>query len=235
MQYRLGLVLPFLVGGCLTIDQNGPGIAYDLTPQEFTQDFGNSMGTVADVDCSMGGDALCAMAPAPMGTTAVCDMTSYKCTLHSDVRLSQTINLSQQNGFPSSVASSSAVKSVSVSAVHYWTPSNTLTFPSPPIDLYVGSQSAQSENDPGVAHLGQIGSLPPGGRTSCHGAVGTEDSKCDVALDPAGIQALSTLAADYRTPFNVLVVAHMTVKSGDPVPAGKIDLFVQPAIAFHIN
>jgi hypothetical protein len=235
MQRRLGLILPFLVAGCITIDQNGPGISYDLTPQEFTQDFGNQMGTLADVDCSMGGDALCAQAMPPMGTTTACDTATQKCTLHSDVRLTQSINLSQQSGFPSSVASSSAVRSVSVSAVHYWTPSNTLTFPSPPIDLYVGSQSAQTETDPGVAHLGTIGSLPAGGRTSCHGAVGTEESKCDVALDPAGVQALSTLAADYRTPFQVLVVAHMTVKSGDPLPAGKIDLFVQPAIAFHVN
>src|SRR5207244_1502764 len=118
-------------------------------------------------------DTVCMAVQPPQGTTAACDTMAGKCVLRADVRLSQTINLSQQPGFPQSVANSSAVNGVTVGAVHYWTPSNTLSFASPPVDIYVGSQSAQKETDPGVARLGTVPSLPPGARTTCrNGATG---------------------------------------------------------------
>jgi hypothetical protein len=45
---------------------------------------------------------------------------------------------------------------------------------------------------------------------------------------------LSILAKDYRTPFNVIAVAHVILHAGEAVPAGMIDLFVQPVLAFGI-
>ncbi len=232
--HRLLRFAPFLVGGCILINSNGPAISYDLAPQEFVQDFGSNSGNLMDVPCQT--DATCAALPVPSGTTASCDTMAMKCVLNADVRLTQTVNLSQQPGFPSSVANSSAVQAVTVGAVHYWTPSNTLNFASPPVDVYVGSQSAQKETDAGVTHLGTVPSLPAGGRTACRmGAPGTQDARCDLPLDDAGVQALGALAKDYRTPFNVLVVSHLTVHAGDPVPSGKLDLFLQPVVAFEVK
>jgi hypothetical protein len=46
--------------------------------------------------------------------------------------------------------------------------------------------------------------------------------------------ALSGLAKNYRTPFNVLMVAQVRVTGGQPLPAGQLDLFVQPTVTFEI-
>jgi hypothetical protein len=230
------LALGALASGCNLLGSNGLNVNYDLQPQEYAQDFGSTMGTFPTVSCAAGGDAVCQQVPGlPMGSTASCDPTSTNCILTQDVRLTQQVNLSQEQGFPSSVANSSAIDHVTVGAVHYWTPTNTLTIDTPPIDVYVGSQSAKTETDPGVVKLGTLPSLPAGTRTSCgSGAPGTADSKCDMPLTDAGKAALSALAKDYRTPFNVLVVAHVLVTGGEPVPAGKLDLFVQPTVTFEI-
>jgi len=225
---------PLVLGGCILVNSNGPAISYDLQPQEFVEDFGANSGNLMAIACT--DDTVCQQAPVPQGTTASCDTTAGKCVLHADVLLSQTINLSQQPGFPQSVANSSAIDGVTVGAVHYWTPANTLSFASPPVDIYVGSQTAQKETDPGVALLGTVPSLPAGARTACrNGAAGTQDGACDMPLTDSGTAALGALAKDYRTPFNVLVVAHVTVHAGDPLPSGKLDLFIQPVVAFQVK
>jgi hypothetical protein len=229
------LALGAFASGCNLIGSNGLNVNYDLQPQEYAQDFGSTMGTFPTVSCAMGGDALCQQVPVPSGAAASCDPATMNCVLTQDVRLTQQVNLSQEQGFPSSVANSSAIDHVTVGAVHYWTPTNTLTIDTPPIDIYVGSQSVMTENDAGAVKLGTLPTLPAGTRTSCgSGAPGTADSKCDLPLTDAGKAELSTLAKDYRTPFNVLVVAHVRVQGGGPIPAGKLDLFVQPTVTFEI-
>src|SRR5437763_1497517 len=65
-------------------------------------------------------------------------------------------------------------------------------------------------------------------------AAGTRDSACHVVLTDAGRNLLGTLAQDFNSPFNVIGVAHLKVHSGDAVPSGKIDLFVQPVISFGL-
>src|SRR5438128_12254298 len=123
---------PLALAGCILVNSNGPAISYDLQPQEFVEDFGQNNGMLMAVPCT--DDTVCMAVQPPQGTTAACDTMAGKCVLRADVRLSQTINLSQQPGFPQSVANSSAVNGVTVGAVHYWTPSNTLSFASPPVD-----------------------------------------------------------------------------------------------------
>jgi hypothetical protein len=228
------LVAPLAAGGCIFAG-NSISVPYDLPPQEFAQDFGSQMGTLDHVSCAMGGDAACALVPVPMGFVATCDATAVECKLTDDVRLVQNIDLSQQKDFPSQVAMSSAVKGVTVGAVHYWTPSNTLDIPTPPIDVYVGSQSVQKETDQGAAKLGTVPSLPAGQVTNCrNGTPGHQDAYCDMPIDPVGQAALGNLAKDYATPFNVVVVTHLVVHGADPIPAGKLDLFVQPTVAFEV-
>lgn len=231
------LTLASLFGaGCLLVDTNQIAITYDLDPQEFVEDFGNQMGTVPAVDCTAGGDAVCQQLPTPMGTTAHCDTgATNKCQLTAQIELSQMVDLASEKSFPSSVANSSAINSVTVNRVLYWTPSNTLSFATPPIDLFVGPQTAQKSTDAGVAHLGTVPPLAAGGKTACRtGTPGTMDSACSVPLDKAGQDALAAFAKDYKTPFNVFVEATYTAKAGDPMPSGKLDLFVQPEIGYSI-
>src|SRR5690349_22922350 len=113
--------------GCNLIGSNGLNVNYDLTPQEYTQDFGSTMGSFPTVSCATGGDTVCQQVPVPQGSTASCDPATQNCLLTQDVRLIQMVNLSQQQGFPSSVANSSAIDLVTVGGVHYWTPTNTLS------------------------------------------------------------------------------------------------------------
>jgi hypothetical protein len=235
MRRPSSLALALFVGGCINFTSNAVSVNYDLEPQEYLRDFGAGMGTLPVIDCSVGGDMVCAQAMAPPGAVVTCDMTSKQCVARYDLLLMQTVNLSQQKGFPSSVANSSAVKGVTVGAVHYWIPSNTLNFPTPTMDVWVGSQSVQKETDPGALKLGTVPSLPAGQVTACRsGSPGKQDSYCDMPILPDGQAGLAMLAKDYKVPFNVLVVSHVAVKGGDPVPSGKLDLYLQPAVAFEV-
>jgi hypothetical protein len=231
----LGLVPSLLaLPACLLINDKMIAITYDLEPQEFARDFGSSMGTVMSVDCSANA-GLCSQLPAPSGTTAACDAATKKCVLMAEIELKQTINLSTQKDFPKEVANSSVISSVTVNSVNYWTATNTLTFDTPPIDLYVAPQTAQKVTDGGVVKLGTLPPLAAGKPTACRaGTPGTQQSSCTMPLTEAGKAALGTFAKNYATPFNILVVAHLTVQSGQAVPAGKLDLFVQPQLSFGI-
>ena len=207
-------------------------ITYDLDAQEFAQDFGSHSGTVPDVSCAQG----CSQLSAPQGTTATCDQGTSRCVLVADVRLPVTINLAAQKNFPSQVANSSVISSVKVNAVSYWAASNTLSVATPPIDIYVGSQTVQKETDAGATRLGTLPSLPASRSPSCKsGAAGTRESACQLELTSDGKNVLGRLAKDYRNPFNVLVVARLVLRGGSPLPSGKLDLFVQPQIAFGIG
>jgi hypothetical protein len=226
---RLAWLLPVAAASCLGLN----GIHYAFDPQEFSHDFGAPTNvTLPSIPCTT--DMQCAGAQPPQGATLACDTTAKTCIATYDLRLIQPVNLSQQKGFPDSVVNA-AVQTVSVDAVHYWTPTNTLTFDTPDIDVYVGAQAVQMETDPGATLLGTIPSQPANTRTACGaGAAGTQESECDVPLTAAGQNALGILARDYRTPFNVLVVAHVVAHAGEQLPAGKLDLYVQPVIAFGI-
>jgi hypothetical protein len=222
--------LALAFAACLTTR----GIEYALDPEEFTADFGSATGNFPDVDCST--DAMCSGVPnLPQGFTTACDTSINKCVASYDLRLLQQVNLSQQKGFPEQVATSPVASAVSVEAVNYWTPSNTLSFDSPAIDIYVGGQAVQKETDAGAMKLGTVSALPAKQRTACGGgAAGTRDSACGVALTDDGVHALALLAKEYRTPFNVIAVAHVIAHAGDPLPAGKLDLVVQPVLLFSI-
>jgi hypothetical protein len=234
MRVHTGL-LPFVLAaaGCINLGSNQPSITYDLDAQEFMPpDFGNQMGKVPTVDCTANA-GVCAAVQAPPGTTATCEAASHLCVIQADVRLIQTIDLSKQKGFPSSVANTSLIHHVEVNEVRYWTPTNTLSFATPPINISIGSQTVQSETDPGATQLGTLPSLAAMTVTACHGGTpGTPNGACLMPLTDAGKMVLGRLAKDYKTPFNVIVSAHLVAHAGDPVPAGRLDIFVQPEIAF---
>src|SRR5579883_3404562 len=146
---RLRFALPFAVTvSCLPSNL----IHYALQPQEFKQDFGSATGTLPMVPCTM--DSQCNAVPVPAGVmpspTMSCDPAAHACMATFDVRVYQQVDLSTEPNFPSSVLNA-VVQTVSIDAVHYWTPTNTLTFTTPTIELWVGPQSATSETSAGDA------------------------------------------------------------------------------------
>ena len=226
MRHPRWLLLPLVATGCISIDPNAISITYDFAPQQFGRDFGNTAGNVPDVSCATNPSA-CAAVPAQGGAAASCDPGTKKCVVTAELRLVQSINLSQQANFPQEVANSKIIQQVTVDQIRFWTPTNTLSFATPPIDLYVGSQAAQKETDPGVTKLGTIPVIPKGERTA-------QQSPRQVQLTDAGKSALGLFAKDFRTPFNLIIAGKVTVPGGQPAPGGKVDLFVQPVVAFKI-
>src|SRR5438477_12617323 len=93
-----------VAGGCLSSNL----ISYAVPPQEFTLpqngSFGSGSGNFPSVACTDNSGCTNAQLQAqlPTGFALTCDGTAKKCMASYDVHLVQTINLSQQSGFPSS-------------------------------------------------------------------------------------------------------------------------------------
>lgn len=220
------LALPLVaLAGCLLLDSDKIAITYDVEPQQFQQDFGTASGNLQDVPCAAN-PSICSTVQAPAGTSAACE--SGKCALTAELRFRQGVTLASQKSFPSQVANSSVVSQVAVNRVRYWLNTNTLTFATPPLAVYVGPQTAQRETDPGVSRLGTMPAIAAGARTC------TADKPCEMDLTPEGKGVLGTFARDYKTPFSILVAGKITVSGGQPMPAGRIDMSLQPQLEFSI-
>ena len=232
-----------LASGCGIVDSSGAHYPYYFDAQEFKQDLGNQMGNLPSVACKGVTPDPCAAAASqlPMGMVT-CDQTANSCTASYELRLSTMINLSQaMTPIPSAVVQF-GISRVEIKNIAYWVMQNSLTVATPKIDLYVAAASAKDEHDASAHLLGSVASLPahstsctdPGDMDSqiasnAHGA-----KACDVPLTNDGQSALATFAQSYKTPFQIIVHAIVTASGGQPIPAGLIDLFVDPSVEFVI-
>jgi hypothetical protein len=237
----LGLAILSGTAGCFLF--NGGDIPYTAEPLEFSQSLGNSTGNFPQVDCSASDSVCSAMTGLPGGAAATCEAQSggaRECVLHFDLTVAQTVNLSKQASLPSAVTSSSLVNNVTIDEVRYWVGSaQSLDVATPPLDIYIGDQNATGPTSSGVEKLGTIGSIPammaPSAAPDCmHGPATSDTTYCDLQLTAAGTSLLATLAKDYQTPFKVILVGHLTITGGQPIPAGTLDLVLQPVIGFHL-
>jgi len=134
------------------------------------------------------------------------------------------------------------ISRVEIKNIAYWAMQNTLTVATPKVDLYIASASAKDEHDPSAVLLGSVAPLPAKS-TSCTDPADT-DSKiasaskgtkaCDVQLTTDGETALGNFAKNYKTPFQIIVHTILTATGGEPIPAGLIDLWVDPVVTFVI-
>lgn len=246
------VLLSFVTVGALATANLGCGLLDDITvykyeadPQEISQDFGSETGKFPEIDCTANDQLCTAMSVTlPPSATVACEAAATAgtkhCVAHYDLTVHQTIDLSKQASFPSAVLDSPVVSLVSLDTVRYWTSSpQTFDTATPPLDIYVGDANATAPTDKGVQKLGTIGSIPasmpPSAKPDCTmGAATSKETACDMQLTDAGKKLLETLAKSFKTPFSILVVGHLTIRGGDPMPGGKLDLFVEPVIAFHL-
>jgi hypothetical protein len=226
----VGLLGLGLLGGCVFYGGGGQAVGYTLEPRTYRQDFGSASGTVPDVDCSLNA-GLCAGIPHPPGTTTTCDTTTLRCVVMVEVRQVQTVTLSAEPNFPTAVLSAISIKA-RVDSATYWGTNGT-PLGTPPIEIYVGPENAQREDGAGVTRFGTIASIPAQGGTSCR--AGTPDSACGVEITTQGSDALARLANNFRTPFNILLVARIQLRGGDPLPNGVLEVSVAPRVSFTIG
>jgi hypothetical protein len=222
-------------------------ITYPVDPQELSQNVSQdftAMGTVPTIDCTSS-DALCspmAVPGLPASAQIACEAASggsKQCVIHYDLAVHLTVDLSKQADFPSAVTNSPVINQVTIDEVRYWAGAgHMVNIATPPIDIYVANQNATSVTDPSAAKLGTIASIPAGMPPStapdCKGPATSSSTFCDLQLGDAGKSAFATLAKNYKTPFNVLLVGHLTLAGGVAFPQGKVDLFLQPVIGFHL-
>jgi hypothetical protein len=241
-------LLAVSASGCSTLTNQV--YTYDVDAQELdqnlSQDF-TAMGNFPMVDCTASASVCTGMtmpAGVPPSATITCDTGASAgtktCTLHYTFTQHVTLDLSKLASFPSAVANSPVISLVDLNTVKYWAGgSNMVNVATPPLGVYIGSQTAMSPTDQGVQELGTVPSIPansaPNAMPDCSGGPGTSMSNaCALQLTPAGQSLFETLAKDFQTPFNIILSADLTIGGGSPFPHGSIDLFMQPELAFHL-
>ncbi len=241
-----GLALVVAVGigsGCSILSNDGLNLDYSFTPLDFQEKFEAVGGTFPSVPC--GSDAmLCETAAAQLGDpsiSGVCSIDgSNTCVATATMRLSYTINLSEQSGFPEQ-ALQYGVRAVTLSKVTYWLSKNSLNTATPEVYLYVAPETAVDETDVRARLLGTVAPVPAASDKCADAIDAAGDSAaptgtqvCRVPLDEAGRAALQTFAVDYKTPFKILVHGQKTFNAGEPVPSGTLGFSVRPTVGLAI-
>lgn len=215
--------------GCGLISADILDITFKLSTVSYAPDFGNSTGTVPIVQCTNMPTA-CSQAADQVKTqvqnataTGRCDMAVQpaQCVVDLGVALTYPITLANDQSFATSVGGKlvSAVRSIQLD---YAIPSNTTNLALPEMQLYIGPQNAKSPTDKDVVFIDKIpplakGMTLPAGQRSIKIADGTQARERFVYY-----------VQNPTTPFVLLLTAAPTVKGGEPVPAGKLDLKITP-------
>lgn len=245
---RLGLafvvVAMGLSAGCSILSSDGLNLDYSFTPLDFQEKFEAVAGEFPSVPCNSGDASLCETAVAQLGDPSIsgaCSIDgSNTCVATATMRLSYTINLSEQSGFPEQ-ALQYGVRAVTLSKVTYWLSKNSLNTATPDITLYVAPETAVDETDTRAERLGSVAPVPAASDKCADAIDPIGDSSapkgtqvCRVPLDEAGRAALQTFAVDYRTPFKILVYGQKVFRAGEPVPSGTLGFSVRPTVGLAI-
>jgi hypothetical protein len=140
-----------------------------------------------------------------------CDMTTQKCDLGLDVGVYQKVDLNADNPELATVSKEPIVK-VTIDSITYTVTENSLNVATPEMTVYVAPMSVMSPSDAMAQTVGTIPEVP---------AMTTVGS-ANMMFTPDGKQNLVTIMGSYMTPFNVIVGSTIVLKSGDPVPTGKL-------------
>lgn len=151
------------------------------------------------------------------GCSGSCSAAS-KCDLSLDVSLSQSINLVMEKPELKSINDEPVIK-VTVDSVTYEVPTNTLNVDTPLITVYVAPMTVVKFDpaDPTIKAIGTIAPVPKGTTTT---------APLPIMFTAAGKLELVNIMSTFKTPFNVLIGSALVVKSGQPVPMGKLDAVV---------
>ena len=163
---------------------------------------------IPNIPCAS--DKSCGAAFSCSGSSYSCAMkcVAKKCEIHVTAETGNKVDLSSKI---KNQTSATVLSEVELDYVVYNTDSNSLTFDTPTIGLYVGAQTATTTA--GTTSFATMPSIK---------AKTTPNAK--VPVTAAGKNALEGYVKNYKTPFKLLGKAAMIFKSGDPAPTGKIAL-----------
>jgi hypothetical protein len=177
------------------------------------------------VACGSDGPVTDCCNPAPGLIAAIdCNATPLTCegvcTYHTSFEVVSAVDLGKEAP-QFSQFSGQAILSLSLSKVTY-TAVNGLNVASPAIDIYLAPANVVHVVDPAtqvmdtsVVKFGSVASVPAGTTVTAQ-----------VQQAPGAASAFAKFAKDWATPFTFIATAPITVRGGDPVPTGKLDVTV---------
>ena len=211
----------------------------DLAAQSYAADFGPSPGMVPVVTCDSASAGAC-LEGQGVGASTVdqgvevsvesgCDPASQRCFAQARARLSQEVNVLQDDAFVTKVArrAVSAVRKVDLA---YDVPMNTLTFDVPAVDVYVGPPGSLAETDPGVVMIGTLETITAGTTF-----VAVSERRHLVLEDGSPARDLIEEHIQAKQPFVFVLVTAPRMEAGDPVPGGAftIDVYVRLSLGLR--
>jgi hypothetical protein len=218
------LVIGALASGCGLISSDVTNLDLTVKPKMFSVDTASwnvnstAANTYLGYNCSAT-PSYCSTAVAnacAMGCSGTCDGTSHTCDLALDVSIYQNIDLLTEQPELKTINQQPVIK-VTIDSVNYTVMTNTLNVATPTLTLYVAPASVMDPKDPSAKAIGTIDPVP---------AMMTEPSQ-EMTYTADGKQTLVDTMGSYMTPFNVIVGGELQIKSGDPLPSGKLDALVQ--------
>ena len=222
---RLGssLVVGLLLTSCGLISSDVTNFDLTLPDKKFTIDTGGWQvdSTVANTFLSTKCSAMPSVCSSTvqlackMGCSGSCS-TAGTCDLSLDVSLSQPVDLVMEKPELKTINDEPVIK-VTIDSVTYEVTTNTLNVDTPEVTVYVAPMSVIKPTDPMAKPIGTIAPVPAGQTTT---------GPQPIMFTPTGKADLVNIMSTFKTPFNVLVGSSLVVKSGQPVPTGKLDAVV---------
>jgi hypothetical protein len=205
-----------LLGGCHLLDalDQLKSISFKLPAQMYTVSTSDSRwhnlpaGTmIPPFPCGGGTTVTCCEAPIDCKQVPlVCE--NEQCALKFTFEDAQKIDLAsvgELGAYKGKVFSDVLLKELNLGV------DSMLNVSTPPIDLYVAPANVTTASGPGAEKIATIPPQPAGMK-----------GNITVPLAPAAQQAFSNHARDFQTPFNVILSAGIDIKSGEPIPMGKV-------------
>ncbi len=146
-----------------------------------------------------------------MNCSGSCDTSTQMCDLGLDVSIYQPVDINADNPELSKVAKEPIIK-VTIDSVTYEVTDNSLDVATPEMTVYVAPMSVMSPTDPSALAVGTIPAVP----------AMTKLAPTDMMFTAGGKANLVMMMGSYMTPFNVIVGSTVVIKSGDPLPTGKL-------------
>ncbi len=211
---------------CGLISTNILDKTFELSPQKFSLDFGTTTGKVPTVTCAVAGDPKCAtlasQVSAAGGTaTGTCDTTAKSCGAEIAVTKSYPVTLSNDPTFAQTVGSK-AISIVKAIELQYGA-SNLSTVNLPDMGLYIGPETAKSPTDKDVFLIDKIPAIAKGV------VIADKSRKIVVQAGSPAFERFSYYLSNPKVPFLLMLSGKPTVKAGDDLPSGKVDVSITPA------
>jgi hypothetical protein len=218
------LALAAVISGCGLISSDVTNFDLTLPDKNFSVDADSWEITdqeaqpLLQTSCA-GNPGICstaAQAACPMNCDGACNATSQTCDLALAVSLFQGVDLLAEKPELQQINDEPVIK-VTIDSVTWEVTANTLNTATPPMTVFVAPMSVMDPTSPEAKPIGTISGVEPGEVT---------DGPQQLAFTATGKADLVAAMSTFKTPFNIIVGATITVTAGQSVPQGRLDAVV---------